>query len=471
MGKRARAGTGARTGPGRGGTAKHAAKATTKKSSKARLATMGKRGKTGAKGINAAYMTRGTILRRLQLTLKDFRRLCILKGVYPRDPPKTPQAGKDKVYYHARDVARLANEPLVNKFREFKALMVKVRRSANRAEVDKARRQHAAAPQYTLHHLVKQRYPAFKDALNDLDDALSLIALFACLPAAGRVAPERTESCKVLLQQWQNYVAATRCLTKAFVSVKGVYCRAEVEGVAITWLTPHAFTQHIPPKVDFRVMLTFLEFYECSLKFVLFKLYKGAGYAYPPARVERASAFVASVDVDEDAPAPLKGLTVALAREASYGWLEFVAAAAGAAVAAPGDAATTHIIADRPLKADRDPGKDYVQPQWVVDSLNKGAALNVAKYLPGRPPPPHLSPFVDYEDAVAEEAEAEAEPAAAVDEADAPLRDADADAEQSLEAKQAHEMAKTMMSKKARRLYDRMQHGKQRKAQAQQRLR
>lgn len=42
-----------------------------------------------------------------------------------------------------------------------------------------------------------------------------------------------------------------------------VFLQAEVEGQKITWLTPHAL-QQVLPEVDYRVLLTFLEFYEVS---------------------------------------------------------------------------------------------------------------------------------------------------------------------------------------------------------------
>jgi hypothetical protein len=56
----------------------------------------------------------------------------------------------------------------------------------------------------------------------------------------------------------------------------------QVQGVEINWLAPHAFTQNLPTDVDYRVMLTFLEFYETLLKFVNYKLYHNLGLKYPP---------------------------------------------------------------------------------------------------------------------------------------------------------------------------------------------
>jgi pescadillo protein len=255
-------------------------------STKKKLSRMGKVQKKNHAGLDATFIGRAKVLKKLQISLKDFRRLCILKGIYPREPRgRAPKNKKGQVFYHIKDVKALAHEPLLDKFREFKSFMKKVRRSANRNEKDEARRKQPLAPKYTLHHLVRERYPRFADALGDLDDALCLVNLFACLPSDGRIQASVTRKAQLLAASWGAYCATTGSIVKSFISVKGVYLEAEImsagQAVPVRWVTPHNFTQHVPEGVDFRVMLTFFEFYETLLGFVLYKLYGELGVRYP----------------------------------------------------------------------------------------------------------------------------------------------------------------------------------------------
>jgi pescadillo protein len=87
---------------------------------------MGFKLKAGTKGNAVNYTTRNQALKRLQLKLSQFRRLCILKGIHPREPKKKRQ-GQNKTYYHVKDINFLLHEPLLDKFREIRAYDKKVR--------------------------------------------------------------------------------------------------------------------------------------------------------------------------------------------------------------------------------------------------------------------------------------------------------------------------------------------------------
>ncbi|CAH9104634.1 unnamed protein product [Cuscuta epithymum] len=234
-------------------------------------------------GNAARFITRSKSVKELQVSISLFRKLCILKGIFPREPKKKVK-GNHQTYYHTKDIMFLKREPLLEKFREMRAYEKKVKKAVAKKNKDLADRLLASKPTYTLDMLIRERYPKFIDALRDLDDCLSMVHLFAALPAVRRenIPVKRIHNCRRLSHEWQAYVSRTHKLRKAFISVKGIYYQAEIEGQKITWLTPHALQQVLPDDVDYKILLTFLEFYETLLAFVNFKLYHSLNVKYPP---------------------------------------------------------------------------------------------------------------------------------------------------------------------------------------------
>jgi pescadillo protein len=470
---------------------------------------------TGTSGAAKNYITRTRAVKKLQISLPDFRRLCIFKGIYPREPRNKKKVSKGSTaattFYYTKDIQYLLHEPLLAKFREHKAVAKKIGRALGRGEAgDAARLEKNLMPKVKLDHIIKERYPTFVDALRDLDDALSMLFLFANLPSSEHIPAKTIALCQRLTREFEHYVITSHALRKSFLSIKGIYYQATIQGQDILWLVPYRFVQRTGGDIDFRIMGTFVEFYTTLLGFVNYRLYTSVGLVYPPkfnaksdeqggelaafqlegranangaanddedvdinpeaqaiadriaaegdVEEEVADAIVAAAeDVDDEEategidkfeptakdgdvlPQPQASraeagslftpFTVYLSRETPRASLEFILRAFGckrvgwdtvlgdgAFTSNESDPSITHQIIDRPSLANGAaapvsndtengapkaqwprsmmPGRTYVQPQWVWDSINQGKLLPPHLYGPGAELPPHLSPWV-----------------------------------------------------------------------------
>nr|7NAD_n Chain n, Pescadillo homolog [Saccharomyces cerevisiae BY4741]7R72_n Chain n, Pescadillo homolog [Saccharomyces cerevisiae BY4741] len=64
--------------------------------------------KKNTRGNARNFITRSQAVRKLQVSLADFRRLCIFKGIYPREPRNKKKANKGSTapttFYYAKDI-------------------------------------------------------------------------------------------------------------------------------------------------------------------------------------------------------------------------------------------------------------------------------------------------------------------------------------------------------------------------------
>lgn len=112
------------------------------------------------------------------------RRLCILKGVYPHEPrskKNVPGSQNNKTFYYLKDIQFLSHEPIMQKFRDFRSFLKKLKRAVGRNDPERVTKLNNNKPIYKLDHIVKERF-AFKSLIffiSRLGSFYSFVSLFS----------------------------------------------------------------------------------------------------------------------------------------------------------------------------------------------------------------------------------------------------------------------------------------------------
>ena len=117
--------------------------------------------KKGEAGAAKNYISRTQAIKKLQCSLADFRRLCILKGIFPREPKSRKKAGKGSTastsFYYVKDISYLLHEPVLEQLRAHKSFAKKLSRALGREQYGLAKNLDDKKPLFKIDHIIKER--------------------------------------------------------------------------------------------------------------------------------------------------------------------------------------------------------------------------------------------------------------------------------------------------------------------------
>ncbi|CAG08540.1 unnamed protein product, partial [Tetraodon nigroviridis] len=344
------------------------------------------------RGSATNYITRNKARKKLQLSLPDFRRLCIIKGIYPHEPKHKKKVNKGstaaRTFYLLKDIRFLLHEPIVRKFRDYKVFVRRLKKARSKSEWSSVERLRENKPTYKLDHIIKERY----------------VCVCVCV-------------C-VCVSQHPTYVdyRVMATFTEVYTTLLGF----------VNFRLYHSLNLAYPPKIDIKTESQLKEDDEDYAMNSESYLEKLSALSASLARVVSAEDEEAEVDqfpiegedtekmeAQEKEQKQLEaqkklfeGLKFFLNRETPRESLAFVIRCFGGQVSwdksicigstyEMTDETITHQIVDRPNVDKQYINRYYIQPQWVFDCINAKILLPVEDYFLGVTLPPHLSPFVE----------------------------------------------------------------------------
>jgi len=241
--------------------------------------------KKGEAGEIKKYISRTKAMRKLQLSLQQFHRLCIANNIFPIEPKHRirVQGGSSKFrqLYKLRDIKFLLHDPNILNYREEDRLAKKITSAKGLHAVTKLATLRKNKPLLRYEHNLKQRYPSFVDAIKDLPDCLINVFLFAQVAAHHPIKEHHITQAQRLVTQFLTYVIEARCLSKAFIATDGIYFEVEILKQRVVWKVPHSCVTTIPVNVDLDIMKHYLEFHLAMLARVNQRLLAKVDLRYP----------------------------------------------------------------------------------------------------------------------------------------------------------------------------------------------
>lgn len=350
------------------------------------------------------YVSRGMAVKKLKITPKQFDRLVVLCAIYPVFAPERNCLDRVKGWYYTIDDVKKIYYS--NAYDVLHNNLYKEKKRDNYLKFNRLDKADCFTQEdYGLVELIKHQYPSLGDSISNVGESLRNLYIIYMLGI---------EDVKETLESWEAFVLEHRLLEKAFLSKKGVYFSFNVEKIEVVWSVPYPaedFSKIIEEKNDMEKKIKtsgikFMDFdssseYEDSedefidhndpnkLDVSLLK-YAANMYAVHVKLIMHKLALLYGNGLNSR-PGLFKGKKVSVLVKSAFKQLEFVLKNEEAELV-PEYAA--EIIIAECIDNIRD-GVQYIQPQYIIDSLNRAALLDPELYKIGKKLPVHTSPFLD----------------------------------------------------------------------------
>eukprot|EP01086_Lenisia_limosa_P008328 TRINITY_DN294_c0_g1_i1.p1 TRINITY_DN294_c0_g1~~TRINITY_DN294_c0_g1_i1.p1 ORF type:complete len:259 (-),score=11.80 TRINITY_DN294_c0_g1_i1:77-853(-) len=152
--------------------------------------------------MKETVLSKPQVLKRLHLSLEQFRSLCLIRGIHPR------QYKQKKYFYRKADVHSLIRSEEIQAVRKKQAI--------------------------DYSSLLQMRFPAFIDILPHLSDIVHGVLI-------------HSQNITILSKLYSE-LSRIGAFQKCFISVKGIYLGVSIEQISQLWIQPYSSTISTPSK-------------------------------------------------------------------------------------------------------------------------------------------------------------------------------------------------------------------------------